>query len=314
VPAEARLRWRRWVSWLVLVPALALLLFWKEETGGRPQPAAQGRRLVPLRIDARLVKAVGPGRGDRQGEGTQVSQAPPFAEIDVLDHLDGRRDDPLYSKFWHEQQRRIIERQYGYAINSLNLPEETSSKLTDLLTARREAAVDARDAAQQLGIVGPQANVAVKQSVDALTDEIKQLVGSDAYNSRIELAPTLSACADLLDGAVGSNLDAQGAALTADQLYSLAEDYVSTVYSRPHPRDRRVWTLRPGLRPSTRRFWTRQRTSSQQCRRRPFASSLSDKRGGSRRLAPGHLPAKSTRACLQNLMEPESSGSIPLSA
>jgi hypothetical protein len=158
-------------------------------------------------------------------------QAPPFAEVNALDHLDGLRDDPRYSRFWHEQQRRIIERQYGYAINSLGISSGASEKLTDLLTARREATADARDAARQFGITGPQANVAVKQSADALTDEIKQLVGSDAYNDRIELAPTISACAELLDGAVGSNLDSQGEALTSDQLYALAEDYVSAVYS-----------------------------------------------------------------------------------
>jgi hypothetical protein len=158
-------------------------------------------------------------------------EAQTFVEVDADDHQDGRKDAPGYALAWHNQQRRIIERQYGHAIASLDLPDTKADKLIDLLTARREAIVDGREAAQQMGIVGPEANVAVRQSVEADTEEIKQLVGSEAYFGTLELAPTISSCKALLESSVGSELAAAGNPLSTDQLYLLAADYVGAVYS-----------------------------------------------------------------------------------
>jgi hypothetical protein len=151
--------------------------------------------------------------------------------VNAEDHDDGLRDEPGCALAWHRQQRLIIERQYGYAIASLNLPDADAERLAELLTARREATIDGRDAAQQLGIVGPEANAAVRQSVDADTDEIKQLVGEDAYYACIELAPTISTCKAFLESSVGTELASGGKPLSTGQLYSLAADYVGAVYS-----------------------------------------------------------------------------------
>lgn len=186
-----------------------------------------------------------------------VAPLAPFAGVDAEDHLDGLRDDPAYALAWHLQQQRIIERQYGHAIASLNLPDAESGKLFELLTARREAVADGRDAAQELGIVGPEAKLAVRQPVEALTEEIKQLVGPAAYYGRIELAPTISTCAGRLQDNVGAGLAAQGEPLTTDQLYSLAADYVGAVYSPAASAGPQDPDIAGGLTPQYRDFLAR---------------------------------------------------------
>jgi hypothetical protein len=219
-------RTRRFALFVAGLPAIALLLFLGTREGGdRLQDAEPRSGLVGAQRRQRESNPTTP-----QEEAVKGSLSP-FVESNAEDHLDGRRYDPGYAAAWHRQQQAIIERQYGYAIASLNMPNAEASRLFELLTARREAAADARDIAQQLGIVGPQAKVAVQQSVDALTDDIKQLVGDDAYYGYIEPAPTISTCKALLESAVEHSLATQGDPLTTDQLYSLAEDYVNSVYS-----------------------------------------------------------------------------------
>jgi hypothetical protein len=221
---------RRSTLWLAGLSAVILLLLF-------PTGAKNGRRVAKPHRDPVVMQRpphFSPiiWRTDVPSLlSTQESGAPGFVEVGAEDHNDGRRDDPENALVWHRQQRSIIERQYGHAIASLNLPADEAEKLAELLTARREAIVDGRDAAQQLGIVGPEANAAVRQSVEADTDEIKQLVGSDAYFGTLELAPTVSSCKELLEGSVGNELAAEGIPLSTDQLYSLAEDYVGAVYS-----------------------------------------------------------------------------------
>jgi hypothetical protein len=78
--------------------------------------------------------------------------------------------------------------------------------------------------------VGPQAKMAVRQSLVALTEEIEQLVGPDAYYGVLELAPTVSTCESLLEGTMGLDLASKGEPLTTDQLYTLAEGYVDAAY------------------------------------------------------------------------------------
>ena len=187
----------------------------------RPAIANQGMpALAPL--GARHTTA-----GPRSG----TSDAPGgFAGNDPMDHMDGLRDDPNFAPIWHRRQQEIIERQYGYAVASLKLPAGEAESLMELLTARREAVVDARDVAAQMGVVGPQAKMAVRQSLVALTEEIKQLAGPDAYYGVLELAPTVSACESLLEGTVGVDLASKGEPLTTDQLYTLAEGYVDAAY------------------------------------------------------------------------------------
>jgi hypothetical protein len=220
------LRTRQIAPWLAGLPAIALLILCgARERSERRHGREIGNGLVQAQRDQRRSHPVTARDGALRGFPS------PVVELNAEDHLDGLRYDPGYALAWHRQQQGIIERQYGYAIESLNLPDGASAKLAELLTARREAVADARDVAQQLGIVGPQAKVAVQQSVDALTDEIKQLVGDDAYYGHIELAPTISTCKALLEGSIGLDLSAQGHPLTMDQLYSLAEAYVNAVYS-----------------------------------------------------------------------------------
>jgi hypothetical protein len=217
---------RQIAPWLIGLPAIALLLLCgTREKSERRQGMGTGSRLVQAQREGRDPHPMASRAGEFR------DPAPPAVEWNVDEHLDPRRYEPGYALAWHRQQQRIIERQYGYAIESLNLPDAASARLAELLTARREAVADARDVAQQMGIVGPQAKVAVQQSVDAFTDEIRQLVGDDAYYGRIELAPTISTCKALLESTVGINLSTQGEPLTTDQLYSAAEAYVNAVYS-----------------------------------------------------------------------------------
>jgi len=220
-----------WLVALSFLTCAGILLHWHAQDRlkitalkDRLAIAAAGIR----RSNAAFHRHAGPREDLARALADETSQA--FASPDERDHLDGRRDDPGFALVWHRQQRRIIERQYGYTIASLHLPASSATELRELLTARREAAVDGRDAAIRVGLAGPEVNLAVEQSIDAFTDQIKQLVGSDIYYGQLELAPTISACKELLDNTVGVDLAAKGEPLTNDQMYSLAHDYVDAAY------------------------------------------------------------------------------------
>jgi hypothetical protein len=231
--SQALPRIRHAAPWLVALAAVACLGVAFQRVR-QQRHTAENDRLVQALSGARHAVA-----GPRSGPGGAPRD---FVETDAVDHLDGRRDDPAFAPTWHTLQQDIIERQYGYAVASLDLPEGDAARLMELLTARREAVVDARDVAAQMGIVGPQANMAAKQSLDALTDEIKQLVGPDAYYGVLELAPTVSTCESRLESTVGVDLVSKGEPLTTDQLYTLAEAYVDAAYgpgtqADPHDSD-----------------------------------------------------------------------------
>jgi hypothetical protein len=236
-------RFRRAAPWLAaLLAAACLCLSLQRLRQQRRENAGLDERRARAPSGTRPEGAGSlSGTGDVSPSPEAAGASPPaFVEVDAADHLDGLRDDPGFAPLWHRQQQRIIERQYGYAVASLNLADGDAVRLIGLLTARREAAADARDAAVRMGIVGPQANVAVKQSVDELTGEIEELVGTDAYSGLIELAPTVSTCESLLEGTVGLDLDAKGDPMTKDQLYALAQGYVDAAYapgSQADPQD-----------------------------------------------------------------------------
>jgi hypothetical protein len=230
----ALLRIRRAAPWLFALAAVACLGVALQRVRHQRRETAGKDRLVHVPSGAPLAEAC-----SRSGPGWAPLD---FVEADAMDHLDGRRDDPGFAPTWHRLQQDIIERQYGHAVASLNLPEGGAARLKELLTARREAVVDARDVAARLGIVGFQANMAAKQSQDALTDEIKQLVGPGAYYGVLELAPTVSTCESLLESTVGVDVASKGEPLTTDQLYTLAEGYVDAAYgpgtqADPHDSD-----------------------------------------------------------------------------
>jgi hypothetical protein len=230
MPRTLKIGIRRAAPWLVTLTAVICLgAVLRRDTRQRLQIAELGTRLVRVQAEVGSSPPAPrrePARQDALSQALAVGTAQAFADVDPRDHLDGRRDDPGYAFVWHRQQQRIIERQYGDAIAALGLTESASARLKELLTARREAVVDARDAALQAGLAGPEVNLAVEQSVDACTEEIKQLVGSDAYYGQIELAPTVSACKSLLENTVGLDLAAKGNPLTNAQLYALAQNYV----------------------------------------------------------------------------------------
>jgi hypothetical protein len=218
------------MAWLAGLSAAALFLPYL--LGGKGgQPKAQPRRNdIEAQRPPHFLPIVWRVEDPRASDASEEGRLG-FIEVGSDEHRDGYRNDPGYALAWDRQQRRIIERQYGHAIASLNLPADKAEQLFELLTARREATIDGRDAAQQLGVVGPEANTAVRISVESDTDQIKQLVGSDAYFGTIELAPTISTCKALLESSVANELAITGNPLSTDQLYSLAADYVGAVYS-----------------------------------------------------------------------------------
>ena len=113
----------------------------------------------------------------------------------------------------------------------MDLPEGTCSRLKELLAARREALADAADAAERFGIEGPQAKLAVKLSTDAISDEIRQLAGSESANRQIELAPAISDFKTVLEGAVAPDLATKGFPLTAGQMFALSKGYIEGTYA-----------------------------------------------------------------------------------
>jgi hypothetical protein len=152
-------------------------------------------------------------------------------ELDPSDHRDGIRYDPGFAAAWHRQQQRIIDRQYGEVLAALDLPEGTRARLKELLVARREAIADAADAAGRFGIEGPQAKMAVKLSTDGISDEIRQLAGSESANTQIELAPAISDFKSVLEGAVAPDLASRGFPLTPEQMFALSKGYIEGTYA-----------------------------------------------------------------------------------
>jgi len=79
--------------------------------------------------------------------------------------------------------RRIILSQYSDSLARLNLPPETLARLKDLLVARGEALLDARDAAASEGIADNSAEMAeaANEATADLNRDIADLLGGDAY-------------------------------------------------------------------------------------------------------------------------------------
>jgi hypothetical protein len=138
------------------------------------------------------------------------------------------RKDPAYAAIWRKQQLRSVQRQYGDALAALKLPPDQLAKLKDLLVARIDANLDASEAAQDEGLSGREVGLAIRDSISAVNDEIKGLIGDDAF-SRLQTTPQTSMAKTMLENTVAVDLEGAGVPLTPDQLTSLAAIYNQTM-------------------------------------------------------------------------------------
>ena len=89
--------------------------------------------------------------------------------------------DPAYAAAWRKQALRTLERMHGDGFAALNLSSETLVRLKELLLARHESTMDARDAARAAGLTHAETNKAVQHARELWTDKIKELTGETGY-------------------------------------------------------------------------------------------------------------------------------------
>jgi hypothetical protein len=147
-------------------------------------------------------------------------------------NADDMRKDPAYAALWHKQQLRNVQREYGEAIAALKLPPDQVAKLRELLVGREEARADAREAGQAAGLTARDLNLATTQAAGAVNDEIKGVIGADAFQ-QLQTAPQTGGFKLMIENTVAIDLNGAGTPLTPDQESELVAAYAQA--ARPPP-------------------------------------------------------------------------------
>jgi hypothetical protein len=135
---------------------------------------------------------------------------------------DDLRKDPAYAAIWRKQQLRIIQQRYGYAFAAMKLPPDDLARLKGLLLTRVQARLDAADAGQAAGLSGPETSTAEKQAENAVTGEIKGLVGDAGY-ALLTASQKASQFEPLIANSVAIDLEGAGVPLMPEQASALAQ-------------------------------------------------------------------------------------------
>jgi hypothetical protein len=136
--------------------------------------------------------------------------------------MDQMRKDPAYAALWHKQQLRSIQRQYGDAIAAMHLSTDQQTTLRDLLVARNEARLDAREEAQNQGLTGRELNLAVTAAADGVNDEIKAQIGDAGYQ-QLQQSTQVGTFKMMVASTVGVDLEAAAVPLSASQATVVAQ-------------------------------------------------------------------------------------------
>ncbi len=158
----------------------------------------------------------------RRGLVRTLGAAHPDRAIGVDARVDGLRDQPGWTVAWLRQQERLTDAEYGPTLRRLGLAPEVAAEVRHLLIERRETSADARDAAAEEGLEGPEAKLAARLVMEGISARIEALVGADRY-AQLQAAPGMTAYEDLLLEQIGPVLDGRGEPLSDEQLYQLGK-------------------------------------------------------------------------------------------
>jgi hypothetical protein len=173
-------------------------------------------------LQARLLKSE---RARNAAEAAAELNADARLPNNSVPSFDEMRKDPRYAAIWRREQARRFRLQYADAFADLKLPGAQLSKFLDLLIDRKAASLDAEEAARTENLSASEAAAAMKRSSDEVTDEIKGLLGPEAYQQFGDATKTSDAKA-WFNNAVGVDAEAAGAPFTADQTTLLAQAYL----------------------------------------------------------------------------------------
>jgi len=128
--------------------------------------------------------------------------------------------DPAYVALQKRQMRRIILRQYGDALASLNLPPDQLSQLKDLLAGRIFSSGDPRLAGMEPGT--PAYNQELRAASQAISQQIDALIGPDGQR-KLQAAQMLTTSQNQVANNYAPDFADAGVPLTPDQSTSLAQ-------------------------------------------------------------------------------------------
>src|SRR5665213_204102 len=211
--------------------------------------AAQGRQLQEshLRLAELDRKYAAAAAALTQGKATpkaadSIAAAAAKDPSHVVIHMhDLIRQYPEMEGIWRRQIRRGIITQYGAALADLNLSPDQLAKVKDLLVERQVSPNDAADAASQMGVQPgtPEMAKAMQQAGQAVEDEIKGLIGPDAYaalNNGNNSYMLQNASVDMQDA---------GIALSPAQTRAMAQTLADASNSLKNPQGRQTGYYQP---------------------------------------------------------------------
>ena len=194
--------------------------------------AAQAR-LADLR---RQVAGVQAAQLQAEKETAQLSRARAASAraegdgaVRTVHYSDIVKDHPEYAAILAKQTRRNMLRQYGPALDALNLPPDQLAKLKDLLVERTLSSQDANQAARAAGLEpGSQAwSAAMKAATEPVEKEIGAVLGTDSGPFMRKLQTEAGITSQMRYTYV-PDFEAAGMALTPEQTNGLQQALASS--------------------------------------------------------------------------------------
>jgi hypothetical protein len=195
----------------------------------RREAARQSARLEDVRGQAdRLGQRLLEIEGRQAGADARVAvlsrrEVAGSVDASLADRL--RRDDEA-AAFWRKDERRMVLAKYREVLEQMNLAPDALARLKDLLVARSEAPLDAREAARKEGVAdnAPEVAEASDQATADVDREIEQLLGGSDY-ARFQSLTVQAGYRNEVQTQLGADLADAGASLSSDQTNSLAQIY-----------------------------------------------------------------------------------------
>lgn len=139
------------------------------------------------------------------------------------------RDHPEYAAILARQARRNMLRQYGVALEGLNLPPAQLAKLKDLLVERNLSSQDASEAARAAGLEqgSPDWLAAMRAATEPIEKEMGAVVGMDGSQFIRKLQAEAGVNSQIRYN-FSPDFEEAGVALTADQTSGLRQALAGT--------------------------------------------------------------------------------------
>jgi hypothetical protein len=149
-----------------------------DDRSARNETADLEYRLLAAReTTARLEKQAAQTKAAAPAEAAGPAMGGSAKTVHISDII---KEHPEFAALWAAQNRGGITRQYGAALEALNLPPDKLAKIKDLLVERSQSEMDAQQAAQAAGLKEGSAawRAALKEAAAPAEQEMAALAGS----------------------------------------------------------------------------------------------------------------------------------------